>query len=98
MANINFDCPYCAQNLDAPEKMAGWSLDCPACGRKMKVPVPAGTVADDPLDTSASEDKATTGLLGGELDRKEATVRIEVPEEYRAPTPSQRIVKIKRMH
>lgn len=98
MDGINFDCPYCGQNLDAPAKMAGWSLDCPACGKKIKVPVPAGGEAEAPLDTSASEDKATTGLLGGQPDDKGSTVRIDVPEEYRRPQPSQRIVKIKRLH
>ncbi len=98
MATINFDCPHCGQNLDAPIRMAGWSLDCPACGQKIKVPVPDGALAGAPQDTSRSEEKASTGVMGNIGGDKEATVRIEVPEEYRRPPPSERIVKIKRPH
>lgn len=99
MADINFDCPFCGQNLDAPEDMAGWAIDCPACGRKIKIPVPEGLSPESPIDTSQSQDKATTGLIdqGDSADKKDATVRIDIPEAYQRPPPSQRIVKIKRL-
>ncbi len=100
MAEINFDCPHCGQNLDAPEDMAGWAIDCPACGKKIKVPVPEGAEASDPVDTTASDERATTGLIenpGAEDEQKGSTVRIDIPEEYRRPPAQQRIVKIKRL-
>lgn len=100
MAEINFDCPHCGQNLDAPEDMAGWAIDCPACEKKIKVPVPDGAEISEPVDTTSSDDKATTGLIedhSAEDAKKGSTVRIDVPEEYRKPPPPQRIVKIKRI-
>lgn len=100
MANINFDCPHCGQNLDAPEDMAGWSIDCPSCEKKIKIPIPEGSEPGDPVDTTETDDKATTGLIEdsvAEESKKGSTVRIDVPEEYRLPTPNQRIVKIKRL-
>lgn len=100
MADINFDCPHCGQNLDAPDDMTGWSIECPSCGRKIKVPVPEGSVASDPVDASGSDDKATTGLIedpSAENAKKGSTVKIDVPDEYQRPQPSPRIVKIKRM-
>jgi len=40
MADINFDCPHCNQNLDAPSDMAGETIECPACGKSLGIPVP----------------------------------------------------------
>jgi len=41
MPDINFDCPSCGQNLEAPEDMAGDVVDCPSCQKPLKVPKPA---------------------------------------------------------
>ena len=41
MPDINFNCPSCGQNLEAPEDMAGDVLDCPACQKPLTVPKPA---------------------------------------------------------
>ncbi len=41
MTDINFDCPHCQQNLEAPLEMAGDSLPCPTCGTLIQVPVKA---------------------------------------------------------
>jgi DNA-directed RNA polymerase subunit RPC12/RpoP len=38
MADINFNCSSCGQNLDAPEDMAGTEISCPACGNTIRVP------------------------------------------------------------
>jgi len=100
MPDINFDCPHCGQNLDATVEMAGWALDCPTCGGKLKVPVPEGVAPADPIDASSGPDKATTGLIDQTMDedaKKGSTARIELPSDFVMPTPSQRIVKIKRI-
>jgi TM2 domain-containing membrane protein YozV len=40
MADINFNCQHCNQNIDAPSDMAGETVECPACGKSIAVPVP----------------------------------------------------------
>lgn len=41
MADINFDCPLCGQNLEAPPDMAGETIECPACSQQIQIPAPA---------------------------------------------------------
>ena len=38
MADINFDCPHCGQNLNGPEDMAGPTIDCPVCPMACLIP------------------------------------------------------------
>ena len=40
MSDINFDCPQCNQNLDAPPDMAGETIECPACQESIVIPAP----------------------------------------------------------
>ena len=40
MADINFDCPLCNQNLDAPDDMGGDIIECPACEEDIEIPSP----------------------------------------------------------
>jgi hypothetical protein len=40
MVDINFDCPHCNQNLDAPSDMAGETIECPTCRKSIGIPVP----------------------------------------------------------
>ena len=35
---MNFDCPYCRQNLDADDDIAGQTLKCPTCGNEIIAP------------------------------------------------------------
>jgi len=42
MADINFKCPHCGQDLNGPEEMAGESIDCPVCGKNF--PIPGGII------------------------------------------------------
>ncbi|MDB4459116.1 hypothetical protein N9059_00930 [bacterium] len=35
---INFDCPKCGQNIDAPPEMAGIEFPCPSCKDSLKIP------------------------------------------------------------
>lgn len=36
--NINFDCPQCGQNLEAPNDLAGAELACPNCSAQLRIP------------------------------------------------------------
>lgn len=38
MADVNFDCPHCGQNLEGPESMVGTCITCPACHKALTVP------------------------------------------------------------
>src|SRR2546423_637719 len=39
MPDINFDCPKCAQTIDAPEELANQLTECPTCKETIEVPV-----------------------------------------------------------
>ncbi len=49
MADINFNCPFCSQNFDAPDDMAGEALDCPACNKTIKVPMSTPAPVIEPI-------------------------------------------------
>jgi len=61
MTDINFDCPYCQQNLEAPVEMSGDSLPCPTCGKLIQVPVkalkalPRRTAAPSPEEVTTTD-------------------------------------------
>jgi hypothetical protein len=38
MAEINFNCPHCGQDLTGPEEMAGETIDCPVCEKSFQIP------------------------------------------------------------
>lgn len=92
MADINFDCPHCGQNLNGPEDMAGQTIDCPVCQKSFQIPggiieVPKGQMAPP---SRPSGPPPSTG------DDKGKTVRIELPPEFLAE-PDKHIFKIKRI-
>lgn len=92
MADINFDCPHCGQNLNGPEEMAGQTIDCPVCQKAFQIPggiieVPKGQMAPP---SRPSEPTPSSG------DDKGKTVRIELPPEFLAE-PDKHIFKIKRI-
>jgi len=35
---IKFNCPHCAQPIEAPAGVAGTNIDCPSCGKAFKLP------------------------------------------------------------
>lgn len=39
MPDIHFDCPKCAQTIDAPEELASQFIECPTCKETIEVPV-----------------------------------------------------------
>ena len=44
MADINFDCPHCGQNLETDESLSGSGIDCPACKKFLTIPGSAITI------------------------------------------------------
>jgi DNA-directed RNA polymerase subunit RPC12/RpoP len=38
MPDIHFDCPMCAQTIDAPEELATQLIECPTCKERIEVP------------------------------------------------------------
>lgn len=109
MADINFDCPYCGQNLDAPEEMAETIITCPACSKDIKIPSavksafriadvekPEGVHAPSvPQAPTSTAARLKPDEDSGEA-AKSATVRIDIPKDYVVPDPQRRIITIKR--
>jgi len=48
MPDINFNCPNCNQNLDAPPEMAGETIECPSCTKAIVIPSPKKPVQAGP--------------------------------------------------
>ena len=40
MADLNFDCPHCGQNLTIDESQSGEQIDCPTCSKAIEIPSP----------------------------------------------------------
>ena len=60
MADINFDCPHCGQNLETDEILSGTGIDCPVCKKFLIIPVSAITIdlPPEPTDISSGENVA----------------------------------------
>jgi len=54
MADINFKCPHCGQDLTGPEEMAGESIECPSCGKDFQIP---GGIIEVPKEQMAPPPK-----------------------------------------
>ena len=57
MADINFDCPHCGQNLETDESLSGSGIDCPACKKFLTIPGSAITIDLPPEPTNISTGK-----------------------------------------
>ena len=95
MADINFNCPHCGQNLNGPDEMAGQVIDCPVCQKSFQIPggiieVPKAKMAPSGGRPAPEAPKPSTS------DDKGKTVRIELPPEFLAE-PEKHIFKIKRI-
>ncbi len=97
---INFDCPECGQNLDAPSEYRGREVPCPSCGATIRVPDPDHEQHDVHETEPAQEESAgkdETGLQDlPEDELKGSTVQIDLPEDLGLPKPKSRVFKIKR--
>ena len=63
MPDMNFDCPHCSQNLEAPDSMAGDVIPCPTCERELKVPQPAAPPAAETPPAADTLIKHSTSSL-----------------------------------
>jgi len=106
MAEIDFNCPHCGQNLNGPEEMAGQTIDCPVCQKSFQIPggiievpkeklAPPGAAPRPPLPSAAKSETSSIPRAASN-DDKGKTVRIELPPEFLAE-PEKHIFKIKRI-
>ena len=60
MADINFDCPHCGQNLETDEILSGSGIDCPVCKKFLTIPGSAITIdlPPEPINISTGENVA----------------------------------------
>lgn len=105
MADIDFNCTHCGQNLNGPEEMAGQTIQCPVCQKEFQIPggiieVPKAQMAPPPRPPTAapvvSKSDTTSLPTVGSNDDKGKTVRIELPPEFLAE-PEKHVFKIKRI-
>ena len=38
MADLNFNCPQCGQNLTTDESLSGSEIECPSCSKPIEIP------------------------------------------------------------
>jgi len=85
--DINFDCPECGQNLDAPADMVGSIIECPICSKEIRIPSAheGGHLHAEPQ--SAPEKPATPPARPSPTEEaaKGVTTRIELPPDFAAP-------------
>ncbi len=91
MSQINFDCVFCGQNMDAPEEMAGQEIECPQCGKLIRV-----AQAEETSSAIPASDAHIDSPEPSMEDQKSATVRIDLPKGVRQAPHSSRVVTIKR--
>lgn len=104
MIDVNFDCPQCGQNLDAPEDMVGLFIECPACSKIIKVPTPAEAARSREQAQQAAADEteyrpAPPPVRGDEVggEDKGSTMRIQLPPDLGVPEKRKRQIIIKRL-
>ena len=104
MAEINFKCPHCGQDLTGPDEMAGETIDCPICEKSFQIPggiieLPDSQLAPPPRPPAPPPpSKTDTASIPRAVsnDDKGKTVRIELPPEF-LQEPEKHIFKIKRI-
>lgn len=50
MKEVNFNCPYCGQNLEAADGILGTAINCPTCKKLITVPKPPENI-DPPKES-----------------------------------------------
>ena len=73
MADINFDCPHCGQNLETDEILSGSGIDCPVCKKFLTIPGSAITIDLPPEPTNIStEENVADSIRATQLDARAA--------------------------
>jgi hypothetical protein len=96
MSDINFDCPKCGQNLDAPPDLAGLFVECPSCATIIKVPVTTGQATAYHAEPETPAKPTFVNPAPKPEEDKGSTMRIDLPPEFRLPPPTPRKFTIKR--
>ena len=101
MADINFNCTHCGQNLNGPEEMAGETIECPVCQKDFQIPggiieIPPSQLATPSRPSAPTSSSAPAAARTSGDDEKGKTVRIELPPEFLAE-PEKHMFKIKRI-
>jgi len=71
---MKFECPHCAQHLDAEKEHLGSQVECPSCGEPIDVPY--GLEAEQPLPNIKAESSPTPPP-----HRKPSQTRVELGDE-----------------
>lgn len=94
--DINFDCPECGQNIDAPADMAGYEVECPSCSAVILIPEQktseSGEKEKVPASEPASDQKFKTAGQVASNAEKSTTTRIELPPDFEIQKPHRKIV------
>lgn len=82
--DVNFDCPHCGQNIDAPASMAGFHVNCPTCSGLITIPSTSTSKrhAASPAPTGESAGGTGEAATGSEEILKGATVRIDISKMF----------------
>ena len=51
MADLNFNCPQCGQNLTTDESLSGSEIECPSCSKAIEIP----SAGDENVDRTEAE-------------------------------------------
>ena len=65
MHDVNFDCPSCDQNIEAPVKMAGMKIYCPGCHVILQIPWPSEIEEQRAREQAKKETVRIDTSLGG---------------------------------
>jgi hypothetical protein len=98
MADINFDCPHCGQNLNGPEEVVGETIECPVCKKSFQIPggiieVPKSQLAPPSRPSAPASPAQSRSATDAD---KGKTVRIVLPPEF-LTEPEKHMFKIKRI-
>lgn len=78
--DVNFDCPHCGQNIDAPASMVGFHVNCPTCSGL--ITIPSSSQSKSSLSTVPTVGTSRDIGVDDEQILKGATVRIDINQVF----------------